>query len=123
MRHVASSLAPSLPLSHQRQDVSWALYMCIFRSLLFFQPGNHLLVTWLDQPAASKQSRQGQLIVYLSKGLLLKLSSDRLAGSPLNGARLAEELQPSKALGTGNQHLTCLAVSLCSSGGLEFGTG
>lgn len=27
MRHIASSLAPSVPLSHQGQDVSQGLYM------------------------------------------------------------------------------------------------
>lgn len=75
MRHVASSLAPSLPLSHQGQDVSWGLFMWTSRSLLFFQHGNHPLVTWLDQSAAFKRSLQGQLIIYLSQGLLLKLSS------------------------------------------------
>lgn len=63
MRHVASSLAPSLPPSHQGQDVSWALYMWTSRSLLFFQHGNHPLVAWLDQSVVPKQSLQGQLII------------------------------------------------------------
>lgn len=49
MRHLASSLAPSVPLSHQGQDVSQGLYM--WTSGLFFQHRNHPLVICPDQSA------------------------------------------------------------------------
>lgn len=66
MKHIASSLAPSVPLSHQGQDV------CTCGPQV---PSLESHISHLSRPVCC--GLHGQLTILLSEGLLLKLPSVR----------------------------------------------